>query len=165
MDGDDAVYDALMQTAPFHPFAPEWRFAAIGLLSNAIMLPAIGVLIAVATAMTNEDDVTQKGLRFIAWAAVAVILISTAMFLLDAAQTRALVRAELQSSFLVAAATAVLKMLFGALTFAMLARACRVQRAQKLRRGEVAGVRETKLPSDAVTTSAMQPGPSASRTV
>lgn len=146
------VFDALMQTAPFHPLSAEWRFAAIGLLSNAIMLPAIGMLIAVAVAQGNEDDVSQRGLRLIGWSAVVIIMVAAASFVLDALQTRTLVRPELQSSFLVASGTAVFKLLFGALTFAALARACQLPRGRKPRRGDM--VRSSEAKPSAIAESA-----------
>jgi len=36
--------DALMQTMPAHPSEPRWRWGAFGLLSNAMMIPMIGLL-------------------------------------------------------------------------------------------------------------------------
>ena len=49
-------FDASLSLAPWNLASSQWRFGAFGLLSNALMLPAAGTLIAVATAIAAPDD-------------------------------------------------------------------------------------------------------------
>lgn len=116
-------FDALMSVAPFHPGAAQWRFAAVGLLSNALMIPCIGVLIAVVTAVTMDHVGAKRAIRIISWIVVPVLLMAIGFFALDSMQTRSAVRAELQLSFLVASVTAVCKLLLGIVAFVLFARA------------------------------------------
>ena len=44
-------FDASLSLAPWHLGSSQWRFGAFGLLSNALMLPAAGSLIAITTAI------------------------------------------------------------------------------------------------------------------
>ena len=45
-------FDAAMSLWPWQPDSAQWRFGAIGLASNALMLPCAGMLIALATGIT-----------------------------------------------------------------------------------------------------------------
>lgn len=125
------LFDAAMSVAPFHLATAQWRFGAVGLFSNALMLTAVGYFLAVATAVTLEHLRLRSVLRVVAWVVVAGIVCSIALFGLDALQTRPAVRPEMQLSFVVASVTAVCKLLVGAVTFGLFARACRPSRRAK----------------------------------
>ena len=118
-------FDALMSVAPFHPGVAQWRFAAVGLLSNALMIPSVGVLVAVVTAVTLDHDAAKRAIRVASWIMVPVLFAAMGFFALDSMQTRAVVRAEMQLSFLVASATAVGKLFLGVVAFVLFARASR----------------------------------------
>lgn len=117
------AFDALMQIAPFHPFDPRWRFGAVGLLSGALLLPEIGLLIAVAVAVNSNDHVTQRGLRVLSWIGVVLVAGCLALFVHDATETRVTVRPDLQHEFLAASMTSMFNLAAGAAAFAVLARA------------------------------------------
>lgn len=119
------VFDALMSVAPFHPGSAQWRFAAVGLLSNALMIPCVGFLLAVVTAVTLDNLAAKRAIRVISWTMVPVLATAISFFALDAMQTRASVRAQLQLSFLVASVTAIGKLLLGVVAFVLFARASR----------------------------------------
>ena len=127
------AFDALMQIAPFHPFDPRWRFGAVGLLSGALLLPEVGLLIAVGIAISSEDTVTQRGLRALSWVGVALVAISLALFVSDATETRVTVRPDLQHEFLAASMTSMFNLAAGAATFGILGRACRRRVVRKVR--------------------------------
>lgn len=122
------LFDATMSLAPFRPGAPQWRFGAVGLLSNALMIPAIGILIAVTTAVVLGHERAQRVFSILCWLAVAILVAALAAFSLDALQTRASVQPAMRLSFMVASATAAAKLLLGAMTFALLARGSRLTR-------------------------------------
>jgi hypothetical protein len=122
------LFDAAMSLFPFRVGAPQWRFGAVGLFSNALMIPAIGVLIAVTTAVVLGHERTQRVLSILCWIAVAILIAALAAFSLDALQTRASVQPAMRLSFLVASATAAAKLLLGAATFVLFARGSRLGR-------------------------------------
>lgn len=119
------MFDASMSVAPWHLGSAQWRFGAVGLLSNALMIPAAGALIAVVTAVLCNHVVTLRVLRVLTWIACATVVLSLALFVLDALQTRASIRPDMTMSYQVASLTAACKLLLGAITFALFARACR----------------------------------------
>ncbi|MEO7455454.1 MAG: hypothetical protein ABIY52_04280 [Gemmatimonadaceae bacterium] len=119
------LYDAATSLYPFNVASSQWRFGAFGLLSNALMLPASGALIAVAAAAAFMQPRMLRFLGIVSWVAVVVIVLSMVLFALDAVQSRRLIRADMQLSYMVATATALVKLVLGALGFALLARGTR----------------------------------------
>ena len=114
------IFDASMTAFPPHFHDARWRFGIVGLLSNAVLFPVLGALIAVATAALLEHRKTQRALGALALVAVAVCVVAFGMFVLDALQTRAAVRPALSLSFTVASATAAVKLALASVTFCML---------------------------------------------
>ncbi len=125
-------FDATMSVAPWLWSNPQWRFGAIGLLSNALMLPASGALIAVATAVALGHYKTQRTLGIASWVLVLVIFASAGMFALDAVQTKSQIRPEMMLSYRVSTLTATCKLVLGMIGFALLGRACRVDKNARL---------------------------------
>jgi hypothetical protein len=119
------IFDALMSVAPFHLASARWRFAAVGLLSNALMIPAVGVLFAVVTAVMLDHVGTKRAIQALSWGMVVVLIASIGFFGLDSMQTRSAVRPEMHLSFLVASDTAVCKLLLGVIAFVLFGRTCR----------------------------------------
>jgi hypothetical protein len=121
------LFDASMSVMPMHPGAPQWRFGAVGLLSNALMIPLAGLLIAVGVAMTNGHRRTMTTLGILSWIGAALVLVSIAVFALDALQTRTAVRPQMRLSFTVASITAMFKLLLGTVVLGAFGRACRAR--------------------------------------
>ena len=124
-------FDAALSLAPWNVASSQWRFGAFGLLSNALMLPAAGVLIAVATAIAAGHVRVVRVLAILCWSAVVVLLVSTVLFSLDALQSRRMIRPEMALSYYVASATAMGKLLLGLLSFTFLARGSRLERMRE----------------------------------
>jgi hypothetical protein len=109
-------FDAGMSVWPWRPSAAQWRFGAIGLFSNAFMIPAVGLLIILATALTLEQ---RRTLRVFGVAcAVGALLtgVSVLLFALDALQTRVNVSPNARLAFDAASLAAVGKLLLATLT-------------------------------------------------
>ncbi|MEO5817351.1 MAG: hypothetical protein ABIT20_18935 [Gemmatimonadaceae bacterium] len=123
------LFDASLSLAPWNLVSSQWRFGAFGLLSNALMIPASGALIAVATAIAAGHVRVAKVLSILCWITVAVLVLATVLFSLDAMQSRRMIRPEMALSYYVASATAMGKFILGLLTFAFLARGSRLDRA------------------------------------
>lgn len=121
-------FDATLSLAPLHVASSQWRFGAFGLLSNALMLPAAGMLIAIATAVAAGQARMRKVLGILCWVLVAVLIMSTLLFALDAMQSRRMIRPEMALSYYVASATALGKLVLGLVSFVFLARGCRTDR-------------------------------------
>jgi hypothetical protein len=117
------AFDAMMSVAPPHFGDPHWRFGAFGLMSNALMIPAAGVLVLLATAMTMEHRRTLRVVGGLAWAIAVIAALGLILFALDALQTRAAVVPSMALSFRVATITAAAKMIVGAIAFAAFGRA------------------------------------------
>ena len=119
------LFDALAQLWPFNPGNAAWRFGAVGLLSNAFIVPAAGLLVMLGTAVVLDQ---KNVLRALGWvSAIGAVLIAPiiVLFALDAVQTRAGVRPEIKLSFLVASFTAVGKLILGMVTLFAFAIAAR----------------------------------------
>ena len=124
-------FDALTSIAPWHLGAPEWRFAAAGLVSNAFMIPASGALIIVGTALAFAHYRSQLWIGLFMWLVALICAVAVLSFTLDAVQTRNAIRPEMMLSFRVATATAEAKLVFAAISFGLLGRACRLERWTK----------------------------------
>ena len=120
------LFDAATSLYPFNMMSSQWRFGAFGLMSNALMLPATGTLIAVAAAVAFMQPKMLRFLGIASWVVVVLIVVSMALFALDAVQSRRLIRPDMQLSYMVASATALVKLFLGAVGFALLARGTRV---------------------------------------
>jgi hypothetical protein len=109
-------FDALMQALPFRIHDPRWRFGAFGLLSNAMMIPVTGLLIAFVAAALFEHRVLQRTLGILALAFAVITAGALIIFGLDALQVRQQVATPMQLAFRVASTTAVTKSILGILT-------------------------------------------------
>jgi hypothetical protein len=108
--------DALMQTMPIRFGDTRWRWGAFGLLSNAMMMPMIGLLIAFLVATVFEHRVFQRILGALSTALAVGALAGLGMFALDTLQLHKDVKPAMALAFNVACATAGTKALVGILT-------------------------------------------------
>jgi hypothetical protein len=125
------AFDAAMSLVPFHLGTAQWRFAAVGLFSNALMIPASGVLVAVATAVTLGHARAQRVFGIACWIAAGLLLAALVAFSLDALQTRSAVVPTMHLSFAVASLTAAAKLVLGIVAFVLFARACRAPKRSR----------------------------------
>jgi hypothetical protein len=116
-------FDASMQVGSFNPSNEQWRFGAVGLMSNAFMIPAVGLLIALVAAGTFGHWRFLRVLGAICGLGAVIVLALLLLFGLDAIQTRANVQPAARLSFVVASFTAAAKLLLALLTLAAIARA------------------------------------------
>lgn len=113
------LFDSAMSLAPFHLGNAQWRFGAFGVLSNALLIPSLGVLIAVAAALTYEHEGVQKTLWVASWLMAVFLLVSVVLFALDSVQTRSHIRADVSTAFMVASVTALFKLLAASAVFGL----------------------------------------------
>jgi hypothetical protein len=117
------LFDATMSVFPPRFDNAQWRFGALGLLSNAAMIPMTGVLIAFVTAGFLEQRGVQKAIGIVAAIGVVVCLGALVLFTLDAVQAKVGLRPQLQRGYLIASVTAGVKMVLTAVTFGAFAMA------------------------------------------
>lgn len=98
-----------------------WRFGALGLVSQALMTPLLGGLIALVTAAVFGHRRALRVVQILGWIVVALSIGAIAMFLLDAVQMRSTVRPELKGAVDKASAVAMVKYLVTAGVAATLA--------------------------------------------
>ncbi len=120
------LFDSGFSLSPWRITSAQWRFGAIGLLSNTLMIVALGAFIAVATAVVLNQDRVRRTLGIASWILAVVLLVAIAAFALDAVQARPDIRPDVLYSYEVASYTAEVKLLMGALSFALFGRGCRL---------------------------------------
>jgi hypothetical protein len=140
------IADIFASLYPWRVMEPRWRFGAVGLVSNALLIPTAGLLIVYLTATLLEHRMARRVLGITALAAGILAFATIVLFSLDALQTRAAVRPELQQNFGTVAAAAAIKLL-------VLGAACVVIAAMALFGGKASGASQSRLPLFS------QPGP------
>ena len=102
---------------PWRLMEARWRFGAVGLMSNALLLPMPGLLLAYVTATILDHRRTRRVIGILGLAAAVLCVIALGVFGLDAIQTRAGVRPELRLSFNVASVSAAVKTIIAGAAF------------------------------------------------
>jgi hypothetical protein len=117
-------FDVAVTLAPWHPSISQWRFGALGLTCNALMIPAAGGLVAVVTAVMSEMERTRKWIGRVSWLMAILCVIAIMVFALDAVQASPKIVPAMMLSYRISVITATIKWFFGALTFALFGMAC-----------------------------------------
>lgn len=125
------IVDASLSVAPWQIGSTQWRYGAVGLLSNALMLPSLGALLGALIAVGLNHYKTQRAIGISSWVMVAIVFVGLVMFVLDAIQARGMIRPQMALSYQVASITALVKLLLGGAVFWSLGRACNVERVTR----------------------------------
>jgi hypothetical protein len=117
------LFDATMQVWPLRLSDERWRFGAIGSFSNLLMVPMLGLLLAIGIA-TLVDGRRVKRVVGAICAVLAVILAAmSVLFILDYFQVRTIINPRMQHATAVASTTAMVKNVLSIITLALLSRA------------------------------------------
>jgi hypothetical protein len=111
------LFDATMSVFPPRFGTAQWRFGALGLLSNASMIPLVGLLIAFVTAGYLDQHRVLKTIGALSLVFAVLTLAALGLFALDAVQARVGIRPELARGYKIASVTAGAKMILASLTF------------------------------------------------
>jgi hypothetical protein len=114
------LFDATMSVFPFGLGNEQWRFGAIGLLSNAFMIPAAGLLIALVTALSFGHFRFLRVLGAICAISSVLVVLLLLLFGLDAVQARLNVNPQAKLSFVVASFTAAAKLILAVITLVLI---------------------------------------------
>src|SRR3954467_63008 len=79
-------FDTIMQLMPLRPGDPRWRFGAFGLLSNAMMIPLVGLLLAFVAATIFEHVRTRQLIGIVSLLVAFGVVGLFVLFGLDALQ-------------------------------------------------------------------------------
>ena len=111
------LFDAATSTRPLHLHDPRWRFGAVGVVSNAMLFPVFGALLAIVAATMLEHRRTRRLLAVLTFLGTAICLAALGLFVLDALQTHSGVRPEFERSFVLASITVAVKLVIFAAAF------------------------------------------------
>lgn len=106
---------------PVHLTNLQWRFATIGLLSNFLMTPMMGISLMVAVAAVRGHRGVQRTIAIVNSFLVLLLISLLALFALDAIQLNASVPGEQAAEFHSAAYKALIKHIAGLIVLALLA--------------------------------------------
>ena len=115
------IVDLAVQSWPLNPGSAEWRFGVIGLLSNAFIVPAAGLLIVLGMAALLEHNRLLQVLGWLCALGALLAGLTLGLFTLDAIQTRVSVKPEVMSSFVVASISAAGKLMLALVTLLVFA--------------------------------------------
>jgi hypothetical protein len=109
--------DVMTTLFPWRVMDARWRFGAVGLISNALLLPMAGLLIAYVAATILNHATTRRVLGILGLLGALVGVVALGMFALDSLQTRASVAPAMRTSFMVATLAASIKTIVATITF------------------------------------------------
>jgi hypothetical protein len=107
------VLDVLAQVFPPPAMTRHWRFGAVGLVSERLLFPLLGLTIAVSVAVLRQHAATLRFLALMSLGSTVVGLILVADFALNSIQTWGGTPESARSSVAVMAAVALVKLLAG----------------------------------------------------
>jgi hypothetical protein len=110
------IIDAVLLVWPPQFGVERWRFGAVGMLSNGLLLSNLGILVALATAMVRNHRRILKGIGYGSAIAAAIAVMVLVLFVIDSTHTRATVAPEQNLSYAVATVAAVGKQLLAVAT-------------------------------------------------
>jgi cbb3-type cytochrome oxidase subunit 3 len=109
--------DVFTTLYPWRFLEARWRFGAVGLVSNSLLIPTAGLLLAFLTAGFLNHRTMRRIIGAIGMFVAAICLVALLLFVLDAVQTRAGIRPDMRVSFNVASIAAAMKTLLAGVTF------------------------------------------------
>lgn len=105
------LLDAFLQVLPIRLHDPRWRFGTFGFMSNALLIPLLGLLVALTAAASFDHRRFQRVIGILSFLAALIVLGLLGVFGLDSLQVRGQVKAPAQFAFNVASITATVKSL------------------------------------------------------
>ncbi len=134
------VFDSVAQLWPLNPSNLQWRFGALGLASQALMTPLLGLLLLSVVARLAGHSRGQFLIGLLSLGFALACLGTGGLFGLDAPEVRELIPAEAQPAFQVSAAVALAKYLLVAVIAGVFGRAgVREARRQEIGRAPLRG--------------------------
>ena len=117
------LFDASTQLLPFRMSDERWRFGAVGQLSNLLLVPLLGLLLAIAIATMRDSRRVKRVVGTICSILALILAILTVLFTLDYFQVRTIVTPKFQFATAIASGTAISKNILSIITLLLLSRA------------------------------------------
>ena len=117
------LVDSTMQVWPLRLGDERWRFGAVGTLSNLLLVPMLGLLMAIAIATFADGRRVKRVVGAICGVLAVLLAILSVLFILDYFQVRTIVVPRMQHAMVVGSTTAVIKNILSIITLALLTRA------------------------------------------
>lgn len=114
-------FQALAGLWPLQLGSLQWRFQATGAMSGILMLPFLGLVLALAVARPLGHKGVSRLVGIIAALTAVGIVAAIGLFAMDALQLKKVIRDAQMSAFNKAVLTATSTMLFSLVTFSVLA--------------------------------------------
>lgn len=103
------LFDGAVQLLPIRAGDERWRFGVVGSLSNLLLQPLLGLLLAIAVTAFTDAERTKRVLGAICGVLAACLAVLSIGFILDYYQIRVGIAPGLQHTTTVATFTALLK--------------------------------------------------------
>jgi hypothetical protein len=112
--------EAALAVFPPRPLATEWRVGSIGIFTEALMTPVLGLAIAVVVARVSGHPRAFRALGGLSAILAGLLVISAGVFTLDSLKTRPQVRPEALTTFNAATLQALMKMVLSGAVLGLL---------------------------------------------
>jgi hypothetical protein len=119
------LLEVVLSVWPLRWGQTNWRFGTVGVLSQALITPLLGVVLVVAAAYYLEQRRLLNTISLLAGLAGLFLLVALVLFPLDALEMRARVRPESKSAFDASSALALFKLSSILVVCVLLAIGCR----------------------------------------
>lgn len=117
------IVDGSMQFLPLRLGEERWRFGAVGTLSNIMLVPLLGFLLAIAVATFTDSRRIKRVIGTICGILAFCLAAVSVLFILDYFQVRTIVTPQFQHATAVATTSALVKNLVSVVTLVLLSRA------------------------------------------
>lgn len=114
------VVDFVLTVPPAEPSSIQWRFSAVGLLSDYTIMPVLGLALALVVSAVTRHVAMQRLLVIICLMVAVVLFALSSAFFLDMRRVRPTVTAEGLPAFNSAWTRAIIKNMLAAATLAYL---------------------------------------------
>ncbi len=116
------LFDATMQAWPLQMANERWRFQTLGAVSNLLLVPLLGLLLALTIATLANDRRVNRVVGSICGVLALVIAAFSVLFILDYFQVRTAALPNFQHVLALASATAVVKNVLSIIALLLLSR-------------------------------------------
>jgi uncharacterized membrane protein len=118
------LVDAIMPLMPLRFTEERWRGSAVGQVSNLLLIPLVGILLAIAVTTIVDDRRVRRVIGIICAVLAVTLAIMSVSFVLDYFQVRTAVIPRLRQASAMASITTGVKNIFYIIVLALLSRAC-----------------------------------------
>jgi hypothetical protein len=115
------VVQTFMSILPLRMGDAQWRYGSVGMMSNALMMPTAGVVMAALAAHSLGHRAVQRALGIACAILGIACVLAVGAFGLDALQAQGTVRSEMRLSFAVATTAGIVRLLLVATAFTFVA--------------------------------------------